>query len=275
MTTHEIIQSKSKLPVYFAVYYGSNQIVPNHWHAHLEIIYIQSGAMHIICRDEKYLLHAGDFFVVNSGDIHYTRTVGGTTVLLLQIPYHFLTQLLPDFDTLRFCELFSGDMQNNDSAFSEMVHHLLSMRSLYEQEKDGYQFLFGSHLQLFLYLLYTHYTKPQQPLLPEKDLKSLARLKEIITYVEAHYMEPLSLSAVSNEFALNTEYFCRYFKKNMGFTFLEYVNMVRLSHIYSDLLQTNETIAVLQERHGFTNYKVFNRMFKEVYGCLPSKIQRS
>ena len=86
-------------------------------------------------------------------------------------------------------------------------------------------------------------------------------------------MEPLSLSDISDRFALNPEYFCRFFKKNMGFTFLEYVNMVRLSHIYSDLMQTGDSITQIMERHGFINYKVFNRMFKEVYGCLPSKFR--
>lgn len=101
----------------------------------------------------------------------------------------------------------------------------------------------------------------------------LTRLKDIITYVERHYMEPLSLSDISDRFALNPEYFCRFFKKNMGFTFLEYVNMVRLSHIYSDLMQTGDSITQIMERHGFINYKVFNRMFKEVYGCLPSKVR--
>ena len=106
-----------------------------------------------------------------------------------------------------------------------------------------------------------------------QDTKTLTRLKDIITYVERHYMEPLSLSDISDRFALNPEYFCRFFKKNMGFTFLEYVNMVRLSHIYSDLMQTGDSITQIMERHGFINYKVFNRMFKEVYGCLPSKVR--
>ncbi|UQT30834.1 AraC family transcriptional regulator [Roseburia intestinalis] len=147
------------------------------------------------------------------------------------------------------------------------------MGSLYKNEKNGYQFLFGSHLHHFLYILYTSYVLPQSQSTVSQDTKTLTRLKDIITYVERHYMEPLSLSDISDRFALNPEYFCRFFKKNMGFTFLEYVNMVRLSHIYSDLMQTGDSITQIMERHGFINYKVFNRMFKEVYGCLPSKVR--
>jgi 16S rRNA (uracil1498-N3)-methyltransferase len=37
----------------------------------------------------------------------------------------------------------------------------------------------------------------------------------------------------------------------MGFTFLEYVNMVRLSHIYSDLMQTGDSIIVIDGKGGY------------------------
>jgi len=35
------------------------------------------------------------------------------------------------------------------------------------------------------------------------------------------------------------DYFCRYFKKQTGSTFLEYLNLIRLSHIHKDLLTTD------------------------------------
>ena len=273
MTTHEIITSKPKLPVYFDIYQSDNQLVPSHWHAHVEILYISSGSMHVICREESFLLHTGDIFLVNSGDIHYTRTIGRTETYLLQIPFDFFNQMLPGFASIRFQEYFSAEKYKNDPVFCEKLDHLLTMGYLYKNEKNGYQFLFGSHLHHFLYILYTSYVLPQSQSTVSQDTKTLTRLKDIITYVERHYMEPLSLSDISDRFALNPEYFCRFFKKNMGFTFLEYVNMVRLSHIYSDLMQTGDSITQIMERHGFINYKVFNRMFKEVYGCLPSKVR--
>lgn len=27
-------------------------------------------------------------------------------------------------------------------------------------------------------------------------------------------------------------------------------------------------------KHGFTNYKLFNRMFKEIYGCTPREVRQ-
>ncbi len=150
MTTHEIITSKPKLPVYFDIYQSDNQLVPSHWHAHVEILYISSGSMHVICREESFLLHTGDIFLVNSGDIHYTRTIGRTETYLLQIPFDFFNQMLPGFASIRFQEYFSAEKYKNDPVFCEMRDHLLTMGYLYKNEKNGYQFLFGSHLHHFL-----------------------------------------------------------------------------------------------------------------------------
>lgn len=37
----------------------------------------------------------------------------------------------------------------------------------------------------------------------------------------------------------------------MGIPYLEYVNRIRLEHIYTDLLYTDLPVGELQERHGF------------------------
>lgn len=50
----------------------------------------------------------------------------------------------------------------------------------------------------------------------------------VITYVEKHFREPVSLSDISDELGLGKECFCRFFKKNMGLSFLSYLNEVRL-----------------------------------------------
>ena len=273
MTTHEIITQKAQLPVYFDVHQTHNMLVPSHWHTHMEVLYLLNGSMHIVRNEEKYTIHQHDLFVVNSGDIHYTLSAANTEVLLLQIPYEFLNQSIHQFSTLQFKEYYSSKELKNDGVFQRMIEHLLIMKQLYDEGAEGYQFLFSSNLYLFLHLLYTHYTTRQNPVEMNKDRKHLARLREIIAYVEQHYMEPLTLKEACSLVALNPEYFCRTFKKYMGFSFMEYVNLVRLTHIHKDLLDTDESITKLQERHGFTNYKVFNRMFKEVYGCSSSKIR--
>ena len=100
------------------------------------------------------------------------------------------------------------------------------------------------------------------------------RLITVMDYVNAHYNESISLSDAASLIALNPEYFCRFFKKNMGITFLEFVNQVRFSHICEDILRTDTSITELLTRHGFTNYKLFRRMFSERFHATPTEIRK-
>lgn len=270
MSKHEIIQTKSLLMVNFDAFLTNNHIVPNHWHPHLEVLYILQGSMKVICNEVNYVLNSGDLFIVNSGDIHYTKAIGQANLIMIQIPYSILTETISEFDQLHFKEYFSTSEIAGNQLLQNMIRNLESMKTLFEKKEKGYQFLFTSHLNLFLYTLYSNYSTK----LENQAAKSTIRLRNIITYVEEHYTEPLTLHQVADEFALNPEYFCRFFKRNMSFTFFEYVNMVRLNHIYYDLTNTKDSITQITQRHGFSNYKVFNRMFQDIYGCSASKVRK-
>ena len=99
------------------------------------------------------------------------------------------------------------------------------------------------------------------------------RLNPVLTYIAQNYKRPISLDEIAEVACLQTGYFCRFFKKKMGVTFLEYQNEYRLSFIYRDLITTNDPVHVILERHGFTNYKLFRRMFQEHFGDTPTKIR--
>lgn len=273
MSIHEIITPKPQLPVYFDIYHTYNQIIPNHWHNHVEILYIFEGTNHIVLNEEKYILHQNDLFVVNSGDIHFTRSLGASKVLLLQIPYELLEKCVEHFDRIQFRQYYPYKKLKENPIYQKMISHLLNLANLYVQAEEGYQFLFISELYQFLHILYGNYSILKDPAKDNKSTKHLGRLKKIIDYVEQHYQEPIPLEQVASLVALNPEYFCRFFKKHMGLTFMKYVNLVRLARIHNDILQTDDSITIIQERHGFTNYKLFNHMFKEAYGCTPSKLR--
>lgn len=124
-----------------------------------------------------------------------------------------------------------------------------------------------------LYLILTHFARPAEESLIPENIGSLDRLSAITSYVDDHYSEPISLEEAAQKLGLSREYFCRFFKQSLGVTFTRYVNQIRLIHIYHDICNTEDGIMEIVERHGFTNYKLFNKMFKEIYGCTPREIR--
>ena len=108
---------------------------------------------------------------------------------------------------------------------------------------------------------------------PGANRRYLERVTQVMDWVRNHFQEQLTLDDAAASLAVSREYFCRLFKRYTGQTFLEYLNSVRTMHLYEDLKNTDDSITVLMEKNGISNYKVFMRTFKKLYGDTPQKIR--
>ncbi len=279
---HEEVHIKSDIDVRFEIYESSNDFVPEHWHRSMEVVYIYEGDMDITINRKKYHLTKGDFMIVNTAAIHATQTYDYARVLLLQIPYRFLTHAIPEYDNIQFDLSLNPATPVNDCASAcpcppaarTLRRILTEMGRLYTEKPQGYSLRFSSLLYDFLYILIIHYKVTVDNTAKVQSQKNLDRLAPVIRYVKEHYTELIPLEKAADLAALNPEYFCRFFKRNMGTTFTAYVNSVRLTHVCQDLKNTDLNIGTILERHGITNYKLFMRNFNQIYGCTPKDFRK-
>lgn len=272
---HENVEIQPNLQVRFLIYEENSIFVTNHWHNSLEILYIKSGSMKVWINDNSYLLRKDDFIIINSRDIHATECLEPSTIQLLQIPYPILNAKIPDIDYMHFDPNVLEDVIKRSLLNSQIVKLLYDMGEVYQSNNIGYALKFSSILFELLYLLVNDCRIDISSTMKSKNDSNRERLMLIINYIKLHYAEPISLKDAASLVSLNPEYFCRFFKKNMGTTFLDYLNEVRLANIYRDIIDTDKTITQLLELHGFTNYKLFIKMFRTKYGCTPRKKRKS
>lgn len=271
---HEKVITTDSLPARFFFYNSSSQFVPSHWHNSLELLYMKSGLMDVGINSRTYALKKGDLIVINSGDIHFTRCLNSSFVLALQIPYPLLKTHIPEYHYVRFQAADGSPVLNPDACCPGVRDILDELYLLVRDTPDGYTLRFSALIYDLAYRLTRSCLTRVSSSSRKKSDRNLERLEQVTAYVKSHYTQPISLEDGASVLSLNPEYFCRYFKKHMGVTFLEYVNSIRLSHIHQDLLETDEAISALLERHGFLNYRLFVRMFREAYGCSPSALRR-
>ena len=82
---YETIHETGHLQVRFEPVFSPAGVFPAHWHEYVEILYIKEGLLSAIVQAAEYTLHANDLLIVNSGDLHMTRT-SGCDYLILQSP---------------------------------------------------------------------------------------------------------------------------------------------------------------------------------------------
>ena len=67
----------------------------------------------------------------------------------------------------------------------------------------------------------------------------------------------------------------RYFKENMGTSFVDYLRDYRLTMAARLLLVSDDTVLSIAEEVGFDNLSYFNRAFKKKYGVTPREYRNN
>lgn len=264
--TCEFIPVPHTTNVRFNIVNAPGSYVPNHWHSAVEIIYVLEGGLTVMMDSRLIQLHREEGILINSRDVHATKWLHGVRYILLQIPDAFLERYLPDINRIRFTENFLTSETARDC--------LLQMLKIEETRSDGFVLKFNSLVFELLYCLYKNYSFRISQAATDKHMKNISRLEPVLEYTGEHYAGGISIEKIAGIAGFQPAYFCRFFKKHMGVTYLEYLNEVRLSHIYQDLLSTDEAVHLILERHGFTNYKLFCRMFREHFKDTPGGIRK-
>ncbi len=247
---------------------------PFHWHRELEILYILNGHATVNMEGKEYHVNPLDAIVMDFSKVHEViYELPQTMGICIHISRQLLYRYLPNPELIEIhC---SGETltKEQQDAYARLCEILKNLTVLYVNQKKTYQLRSTAFILEILAILLESFSTPITKTVSENRIGNMERLEEICDFVEHHYQEEITLGEAAEEIGLNKEYFCRFFKQNTGTSFIRYVNEVRISHIYQDLLHSSEGILEITERHGFFNQKLFCRMFKEKYGCTPKQVR--
>ena len=247
---------------------------PYHWHREMELIFILNGHATINMDGEWYEVKPLDVIVMDYAKIHeVTYALFRTMGICIHISKQLLRRYLPENGPIAIRCAPQNLLPEQQPYYMELCGILKELTILYVSQKSTYRLRSSALILELLACLIEHFSEPVTDTGAETKAGSMERLDQICTYVEHHYAEEITLGEAAEEAGLNKEYFCRFFKQNMGTSFIQYVNQVRLGHIYQDLLYTDGSVQEIMERHGFYNQKLFYRMFKERYDCTPRQLK--
>lgn len=111
---------------------------------------------------------------------------------------------------------------------------------------------------------------------PNACQNSDERITTVITYIEEHYAEDLSLDELAAHAGLSREYLCALFKQTMQQTLSHFLLGIRLSRARA-LLLTHPDMKILDVAHacGFQSPSYFGKMFKREIGVTPELFRKS
>ena len=265
----------------FEIFYYSDinfSSVGRHSHDYYEFYIFVDGDVSMEIRDKAIPLKTGDIVLVPPGVVH--RGV----VHSPEKPYRrFVFWISKEFcrrlqeDSVDYVWLMQEAEANHRYVFrlKESDFHTIQakvIRLLEETNTDRYgrsSMILLSVSDLILTLNRRVY---------ETEYKSHNRDEEdlfaaILSYVNAHIGESLSLEEIGEAFYLSKYYISHLFKESLGISIHQYIIKKRLELISSAILN-GQSITTAYEEYGFNDYSSFYRAFYKEYGISPKEYKR-
>lgn len=262
---------------------GQPMFTPCHWHPEAEVIFVLEGSLELTVNGGKFSGGPGDVFWVNQGELHGMCTGGGPARYgALVFPPEYLCFEVYDYTQSHYLaplcrrELrVPTKLPRASAAAAGVWEELCRIEALDRAQAPGCQIAVkASLLRVVSLLVQGGLLRPAgDGSSPCSDGK-VRQLKEILAYLDAHYSERLSLADTARAFHFSAKYFSRYFRQNLGSTFVEYLGGLRIGRAADRLLHTGRPVGEIALAAGFDNFSYFIRRFKKVYGCTPSAFRR-
>jgi len=248
----------------------------HHYHEHYEMYYLLSGDRYYFIKDQTYHLKKGSFVLIKPYDIHSTSNASSKGYERYLISFHknFLNDFLKGTD----CEILlssfvsGGRVVNFEGKDQETAEALLTMMlAEFERKQTGYlQFLKAGLMQLLLMAMRRSENTDVAPSVTDYFNPTHKTVSNVAAYINNNYSEDITLNSISNRFFISPCYFSRIFKEATGFSFVEYLNGVRLKEAQRLLAKTDMSVSDIGERVGYKSNTHFGRVFKSAFGISPS-----
>ncbi|MBD3922329.1 helix-turn-helix transcriptional regulator [Paenibacillus sp. PR3] len=253
----------------------SHHMPISHFHSTFEIYYLMSGQRSFFIKDRTIAMEEGDVVIVSPNIVH--RTINAA------MPEHerLIVNILPSFigmtdSTLSTVPDVLQPLTEREYLVVRLsLHDRVTIDGLAEaiireirEKKSGFEMFAQTLVQQLLILCCRH--AEQGSTTPVASPSAMhERISEIAQYINRHYMDELSLQRVADQFYISPYYLSRFFKEATGFTFVEYLNSVRIKEAKKLLEQTPTKVSLIARKVGFGSVTHFGRVFKAVTGRAP------
>ena len=235
---------------------------PMHWHDFLELEIVISGLMKYSSNNQTYILGLGNAHVLCMHDCHGLSILKDTTLYCL----HIKTELL-DSEIVEQLRYNSFRCQFTPEEMAIIMPKLESL----EKESDSqsaFQNLMVKSIVTEILIMLMRKSKSNEALYTPQPIQKLT------AYINTHFTEDITLDKVAVALSFSPSYLGKLLKRQMGYTFNEYLNMIRLKQACYLLRTTNLPVREIAFQAGYNSSEYFLSVFKKNLFTTPSKYRK-
>lgn len=231
----------------------------SHWHMEHELIACREGSAQVMLDDTMFNITQQQCIFCHSGRVHYISASPGSVLLVCLFDEKMYDPITSPFALEN--PVFE-DRYGILPKLSEIRHELQNQPIFFECRTEA---MIGEILvDVFR----------GEPLRKAQWQFSdvITRYKQLLNHIDLEY-EHITYQNAVQFMNMSDAYFSRYFKRQAGMTFSQYLNVVRIEKAVQ-LLGSAPTMKItdVMLRCGFNTIRSFNRVFREVTGFTPTTL---
>lgn len=259
----------------------------SHWHEDLEFILIKTGKMTYNVNGQLIEVCENDGIMVNSRQLHYGFSAEHNECEFICI---LLSPKLLQANEWFYQNYIERVTENSSYPYLYLAHDgweaviLEKLDKMYQSfckyaEEDvvcseGGEAYFEV-MEDFIFImkvLYGHLDLEARPV--KKESSELASLRRMVTYIEEHFMERVTLERIAAAGACCKSKCALLFKKYLRDTPITYTTKLRLRKSLAALLDSDKSITEIAYEYGFGGASYYGETFQKYYGTSPLKYRK-
>lgn len=243
--------------------------IPYHTHNTYELLLMLSGKLLVTVNGQDTLVKEGDILLIDRMTLHSYTPVTECIHVVCQID--ILALLNQEEASLPHFQVNSTLTPQNDT-----YHHLrhLIVKLIDAQSQNDRNTGSKGVLYEILSELILNFTAEDIVPYQSNDNANEDRQNALILYIMEHYRENLTMNLLAEEFNLSVPYLSAFFKKQIGITFTEYYNSIRLDRATNEMLALDDSIENIAHNNGFSDSRTFVKLFQNKYKMRPSAYRK-
>lgn len=247
----------------FRVFSGDDS--ESHWHPEVEVLYVIDGSVTVWLSDMQIVLPAEELLVINACTEHKITPHQSSVICLASFPGQSISEALGAKEfSFSCCSV--GQHRPEYRKLRELFKSLIYNYAQHPKTK----FLQNSLLLNILDILVENFLVSGA-----NSGGSDAQFRQMVQYINQNYRDNLSLSQMAEDLFVSPSTLSRFFKKNAGMNFMEYVTQVRMHAAVEALVNTDTNVTRIAADHGFSTASAFNRLFRKTYGVTPRQYRQT
>ena len=266
------------------LYEENDFLFSSHIHSAMEMLFVTAGSVSFFADDREYCVNCGEMILFRSNCIHTAK------LLSQEDARYYVYKVKPDLlidivsseniteHTVGFifgrgedkCVFSAAELENSGVklCFEQSVRE-------YKNKEYGHDLVIktnGIKILLLLMRLCVSGTVQEQS---EVKHNTAGGIYDAVCYIGQNYSQPLTALDCAKQVNMSYSHFSRSFKKLIGRSFREYLNLTRINRARKALSETSKSITDISFECGFDNVSYFISVFGEATGMTPGQYRKT